>query len=126
MSRPDIAGGLRVVSLRDEGKAWFVIHAASGLPVFGNGFLRQKRFAVEARADYLATGVDWTQSAEALRGKLEATRAVHALWARRAGQDHIDMVTGEYYSDFVRYGQVIPSAEHAKRLAEAFASYVWS
>ena len=124
--KEDVEGGLAVVSLRDEGTAWFLIHAASGLPVFSGGFLRQKRFAVEARADFLATGVDFTQTAQELSGKLEPTRGVHALWAHRANQDRIDLVTGEHYSWSTHYGQVIPSAAHAKRLAAALDSYMWS
>lgn len=123
---PETLGGLEVTSLRGEGKAWYVAHAASGLEVHGGGWLRQKRFALEARADLLATGVDWTLSVADLSGKLGAAWPVVALWRFRAGQDKIDLRTGEHYSWSVHYGQVIPGAEHAKRLAEAFASYVWS
>jgi hypothetical protein len=122
----DIVGGLAVVSLHGKGAAWEVIHAASNLPVFGGGFLRQKRFAVEARADFLATGIDFTLSAALLRGKLGPMGAVRALWMRRSMQDKIDLRTGEHYSWSTHYGQVIPSAQHAKRLAAALESYVWS
>jgi hypothetical protein len=115
-----------VTSLRGEGKAWYVAHAASGLEVHGGGWLRQKRFAVEARADLLETGVDWTLSVADLRGQLGAARPVVMLWRFRAGQDEIDLRTGEHYSWSTHYGQVIPSAGHARRLAEALASYVWS
>jgi hypothetical protein len=121
-----ILDGLIVTSLRGEGKAWEIIHAASGKPVLRGGWLRQRRFAEQARADLLATGVDWTLSASDLRGKLDAARPAVALWSWRARQDGIDLVTGEHYSWSTHYGQVIPSAEHAKRLAEALESYVWS
>jgi hypothetical protein len=123
---PETLGGLRVASLRGAGNAWEVLHDASGLPVFGGGFLRQTRFAVEARADFLATGIDFTLSAAGLRGKLGPMHKVCALWRFRSHQDCIDLVTGEHYSWSTHYGQVIPSAEHAKRLAEALESYVWS
>lgn len=126
MSKIDVVDGLEVTSLRGEGKAWYVAHAASGLEVHGGGWLRQKRFALEARADLLATGVDWTLSVADLSGQLGAAWPVVALWRKRAGQDEIDLRTGEHYSWSTHYGQVIPSAEHAKRLAEALASYVWS
>ena len=126
MSGQDIAGGLAVTSLRDGGKAWYVAHAASGLEVHGGGFLRQKRFAVEARAGLLETGVDWTLSVADLSGRLGVAWPVVRLWRFRAGQDKIDLRTGEHYSWSTHYGQVIPSAEHAKRLAEALESYVWS
>jgi hypothetical protein len=126
MSGQDITGGLAVTSLRGEGKAWYVAHAASGLEVHGGGFLRQKRFALEARADLLATGVDWTLSVADLSGKLGVAWPAVALWRSRARQDEIDWRTGEHYSWSTHYGQVIPSAAHAKRLAAALESYVWS
>lgn len=125
MGRLDTVGGLAVVSLRGEGKAWYVEHAPSGKPAT-RGYLRQKRFALEARADLLATGVDFTAEPAAIVIERDRWKHVAALWARRAHQDHIDMVTGEHYSWSTHYGQVIPSAEHAKRIAEALASYVWS
>lgn len=118
--------GLAVASLRGEGKLWEVIHAASGLPVVSGGFLRQRRFADLARADFLATGIDWTLSAAELRGKLGPSQQAYDLWHRRAGQDRIDWVTGEHYSSSTHYGQVIPSEAHARQLAAALASYVWS
>lgn len=125
MSTRDIAGGLEVTSLRGEGKAWYVEHAPSGKPAT-RGYLRQKRFALEARADLLATGVDFTAEPAAVVIERDRWKRVAALWAMRANQDHIDMVTGEHYSWSTYYGQVIPSAEHARRIAEALASYVWS
>lgn len=130
--QPATLDGLTVASLRGEGKLWEVIHAASGLPVLRSGWLRQKRFAFEARADLLATGVDWTLGEHEIQGHLNAARPAVLLWSRRAmGSDHsqlhgIDLVTGEHYSWSVSYGQVIPSAEHARRLAAALESYVWS
>jgi hypothetical protein len=131
---PETLGGLTVTSLRGEGKLWYVAHAASGLEVLRGGWLRQRRFAEQARADLLATGVDWALSAPELRsgGKLDAARPAVVLWSQRAlGANHdqlrgIDLRTGEHYSWSVGYGQVIPSAQHAKRLAEALESYAWS
>ena len=130
---PETLGGLTVTSLRGEGKAWYVVHAASGLPAYG-GYLRQRRFAEQARADFLATGTDWTLSAAELHrtGALGAARSTVVTWTRRAmGADlgqlrGIDLRTGEHYSWMTSYGQFIPSAQHAKRLAEALESYVWS
>jgi hypothetical protein len=112
-----------VVSLRGEGKAWYVEHAASGLPVFGGGYLRQRRFAEQARYDLLATGVDFTQDRDGLRGHaLDTARPAMALWYQRARQDSTDPVTGEHYSWSTHYGQVVPSAAQAAayraRLAE--------
>jgi len=127
-------GGLTVASLRGEGKAWHVIHASSGLPVLRSGYLRQRRFAEQARADFLAGGTDFTQSADELHrsGELDAARAAVLLWTRRAmASDHgqvrgIDLVTGEHYSWMTSYGQFIPSAAHARELAAALACYLWS
>jgi hypothetical protein len=124
MSATDVTGGLAVVSLRDEGRCWYVTHAASGLPLFG-GFLRQKRFAVQARDDFLATGTDFTRDAREV-GRDKRGGSVSELWGRRADQDHIDPVTGEHYSGSTHYGQVIPSAAHAALIAAAMASYAWS
>jgi hypothetical protein len=95
--------------------------------VFGGGFLRQKRFAVEARANFLATGVDFTRDLNGLRGGvLDPADGVMRLWRWRSRQDKIDLRTGEHYSWSTHYAQVIPSAQHAKRLAEALESYAWS
>lgn len=121
----DIAGGLEVVCL-PSGHGWYVAHAASGLEVHGGGWLRQKRFAVEARADLLATGIDWTLSVKELSGQLGKAWPVVALWRKRAGQDSIDLVTGEHYSWSTHHGQVIPSEAHARRIAEALAAFAWS
>jgi len=84
--------------------------------------------APEARADLLATGVDFTVSVAELRNgrALDAARPVVALWSRRTMQDEIYWRTGEHYSWSTHYGQVIPSAAHAKRLAAALESYAWS
>jgi hypothetical protein len=126
MSTLDILGGLAVVSLRGEGKCWYVEHAGSGLDVHGGSGLRQKRFAVEARADLLATGVDWTLSVADLRGQLGAVWPVVTLWRKRAGQVGVDLVTGEYYPAFTPYGPKIPSKANAERIAVALACYAWS
>jgi hypothetical protein len=125
MSAADVTGGLAVVSLHGAGRCWYVTHAASGLPVFSGGYLRQKRFAVQARADLLATGSDFTRDAREV-GRDRRGAPVSELWGRRAGQDHIDPVTGEHYSWSTHYGQVIPSAAQATRIAAAMASYAWS
>lgn len=125
MKAPDAEGGLQVVSLHGKGAAWYVEHAPSGKPAT-RGYLRQKRFAVEARTALLATGVDFTADPAAIVIERDRWKRVAGLWAMRASQDEIDLVTGEHYSWSTHYGQVIPSAEHAKRLAEAFASYLWS
>jgi hypothetical protein len=131
---PETLGGLTVTSLRGEGKAWEIVHAASGKPVLRGGWLRQRRFAEQARADFLASGTDFTLSADELHrtGSLKAAYPAVLLWTRRAmGSDHgqlrgIDLVTGEHYSWSVHYGQVIPSAAHARELASALACYLWS
>jgi hypothetical protein len=125
MSATDITGGLAVVSLHGAGRCWYVTHAASGLPLFSGGYLRQKRFAVQAREDFLATGTDFTRDAREVGRDLRGV-PVSALWRRRVQQDCIDPVTGEHYSWSTHYGQVIPSAAHAARIAEAMASYAWS
>jgi hypothetical protein len=122
----DVEGGLRIASLRGEGKAWYVEHDASGLEAVGGGFLRQRRFAEQARGDLLATGVDFTLSLQELSGKLGPAWPAVYLWRKRAGQDEIDMVTGEHYSWSTHYGQVIPSKANAARIAAAMAAYAWS
>lgn len=111
--QPDVLDGLAVASLRGEGKLWEVIHAASGLPVFSGGYLRQRRFAEQARADFLATGVDFTADSRTVYSQRERWRAPYALWRFRSHQDEIDPVTGEHYSSSTHYGQVIPSAAQA-------------
>jgi len=125
---PETLGGLTVTSLRGEGKLWEITHAPSGKPVLRGGWLRQRRFAEQARADLLATGVDFTLSAAELQhdGKLRPAYPAVALWSHRARQDRIDLVTGEHYSSDTHYGQVIPSEAHATRLAAALACHVWS
>jgi hypothetical protein len=125
-ARADVVGGLAVTSLRGEGKLWYIEHASTRLSVVRGGYLRQKRFALQARADLLATGVDFTADPATIVIARDQWRHVAALWAMRASQDRIDWRTGEHYSYSTHYGQVIPSAEHAKRLAEALESYVWS
>jgi hypothetical protein len=123
---PEVAGGLAVTSLHGKGDAWYVVHAASGKSVFGSGYLRQRRFADQARADLLATGADFCQDARAVHGQRERWAPVARVWTARGRQDEIDWRTGEHYSASTHYGQVIPSAAHAKRLAAALESYVWS
>lgn len=129
LHRPGVVGGLVVRSLRGEGKAWYVEHAVSGVPVFGGGYLRQKRFALECRADLLATGVNFELPLDGLRGgALRPAWRVMQLWKQRAQQDSTDPVTGEHYSWSTHYGQDIPSAAQAaayraRLAAEAEAEY---
>lgn len=123
--RPAALGGLAVASLHGDGHAWHVVHAASGMPAH-DGYLRQRRFAEQACTDLLATGVDFTGTPQEIFRQRDRWRAAYALWSRRARQDRIDLVTGEHYSRLTHYGQVIPSAAHARELASALASYLWS
>lgn len=121
---PDVVGGLALACI-PRGNGWYVIHAETGVTAT-HGFLRQKRFAVQARADLLATGVDFTASPKEIGARREEWAGAYRLWRRRADQDSIDLVTGEHYSWSTHYGQVIPSEAHAKRIAEALAAYAWS
>jgi hypothetical protein len=125
MSRQDVEGGLAVVSPHGEGKHWYVEHEGSGLPLFG-GYLHQKRFAAQARADFLGTGVDFTAGQPLVTAHRNSFGPVVTRWRRRAMQDRVDPVTGEHYSWMTHYGQVIPSRAHAERIAAAMASYAWS
>jgi hypothetical protein len=117
---PDVEGGLEV---RQRNHAWYVLHAGSGKEVAGS--LRQKRFAQQARADFLATGADFTAGREEIRGQMELWVPAARLWRARSHQDHVDMVTGEHYSWSTHYGQVIPSRVQAGRISRAMRSHAW-
>lgn len=117
---PNYEGGLAVENLSG---GWAVLHKASRLSVVTG--LRQKRFAIEARAEMHATGVDFTQDAAGLHwGSPDADRYKHVMqkWQERAKRENLDPDTFEYYSKHSRYGQVIPSAAKAAELREAVAA----
>jgi hypothetical protein len=124
---PEVAGGLRIAHLDPAAHGWWVEHVASGKPAVA-GYLRQRRFAEQLRADLLATGVDFEQDARVVSApaELERWRPVYYLWRQRARQGSIDLVTGEHYSVNSHYGQPIPSQENARVIAAALACYLWS
>jgi hypothetical protein len=113
------------LTVHRDGSGWTVCHAASGL--YAVSRLRQRRFAEQARDDFLATGVDFTRDKGAVYGDRELWRAPYALWYQRARLAENDPATGEYYSASLHYGTVPNSARaaaeyRAKRAAEVEAA----
>jgi hypothetical protein len=113
------AGGL-VVS-RQDGCGWQVTHAPSGAVAFP-GWLRQRRFAEEARAELLATGVDFTRPVRDVSADRKRWSKVYFRWAERARSENIDPDTWEYYGTSLHYGQFIPSARWAADMRAACAA----
>lgn len=111
---PAIEGGLEV---RKDHTGWTVVHAASGL--YAASSLRQRRFAEQARAEFLATGVDFTASKHEVYKARDKWTVVYLRWHNRASATDIDPETFEYYPSHSRYGQLIPSAELASEMREA-------
>jgi len=109
--------GLKVERLHHY-QSWQVVHADSGLPLVSH--LRQRRFAEEAREDFLRTGVDFELSANELSksGTLARSNEVRRKWEARARSDYIDPETFEFYSDHVHYGAFVPSAALASRMRQ--------
>ena len=79
MKRRDPAG-----LLVDRWAGWLVRHEPSGLPITPS--LRPRRHAQAAMADLAATRVDFTRSAEDLRGTADLRQAQQAAipWYERA------------------------------------------
>jgi hypothetical protein len=119
----ETAGGLTV--RRDGQAGWTVSHAESGL--YAVSGLRQRRFAEQARDDFLASGVDFTRDKRAVFADRDRWREPYQLWYQRARLAENHPETGEYYSTTVHYGSVPNSAQaaaeyRAKRAAEAEAA----
>jgi hypothetical protein len=91
----DIEGGLMVTRCRGHA-GWAVVHAASGKAAH-SGQLRLKRHAVQARAELLATGVDFTRDAKAIAHARGQWKDVYFRWSSRALSHGTDMETGERY-----------------------------
>jgi hypothetical protein len=113
---PEVIGGLAV---RKDHTGWTVVHVNSGLYVASS--LRQRRFAEQARTEFLALDVDFTGTKGEVAAQSEHWRAVHAKWWQRARQEHLDLVTLEYYPQSTHYGQCIPSARRAEELRPVMA-----
>ncbi len=111
-------GGLRVVQ-HDSG-SWAVVHAATPELSAAAG-LRQRRFAEEARDDFLATGVDFTRPAREISRDHARWADVYYKWQRRARSTSCDDTTFEYYGGRVHYGAFIPSARWAAAMRAACA-----
>jgi hypothetical protein len=81
--------------LVDRWVGWLVRHEPSGLPITPS--LRLRRHAQAAMADLAATRVDFTRSAEDLRGTADLRRAQQAAipWYERA---RVCCADGEHYS----------------------------
>jgi hypothetical protein len=116
----EIKGSLRIGK---RGAGYDVWHTWSGLAVVQR--LRLRRFAEQARTELLATGVDFTQSAQ----KLQASRVrnqwgpVYLKWRGRGydmtpGGRGLDPVTFEHYSSDTHYGQLVPSEAQADEMRE--------
>jgi hypothetical protein len=92
---PRAAAGLQVAK---RGRAWYVRHAGTGIPVAAHADLRLRRHAVEFMGELYATGVDWTGDPAGLsrsRGWRRASR-IMAKWVKRS-RDCCDRKTGERY-----------------------------
>jgi hypothetical protein len=102
---------------------WQVIHAESGVPAWGSGALRQRRFAIEAREELLATGADFTRPRSELagRGDRKAIQAVLDRWRARTRRAAFDAATFEYYSEYIPWGAFVPSAAWAAAMRDAVA-----
>jgi len=113
-------GGLTVERKYSHG--WDVTHAESGREAVGG--LRQRRFAEQARAELLATGVDFTASIREIQrpATRKMWRDVYYRWQARSQATDIDPETYEYYPWSCRYGQVIPSAAQAADLRRSHAA----
>jgi hypothetical protein len=109
--------GLTVGQL--NGHYWQVFHEASGLEAVSG--LRQRRFAEQARAELLATGVDFTADAREISRRHQEWALVYRLWKSRACQESYDDTTFEYYSWHVGYGTFVPSARWAAAMRAATA-----
>jgi hypothetical protein len=118
---PDEVGGL-LVSKSNRG-GWAVIHVASGLNAVC--YLRQRRFAEQARDELLATGTDFTQDKTAVQRERARWADVYYRWNQRVRQDGLDPITFEHYAAYSAYGDVIPSAARAAELA-AKAMLAWT
>jgi hypothetical protein len=116
---PDVIGGLSVEQ-HWTGHFWDVKHAGSGLNAAG--YLRQRRFAEQARGELLALGIDWTADKRAVAAELRAPRAlvVHDRWDRRVRTPGNDPTTHEWYSAHVTVGTARPNS--AARAAELRAA----
>jgi hypothetical protein len=108
---PETEGGLRIGK---DCHGWGVWHTTSGLAAVTG--LRQKRFAVEARAALLATGTDFTDDARAVQKDRNRWVDVYFLWERRSHATGIDPETWEFYPASIRYGQRVPSAAEAAEM----------
>jgi cytochrome c553 len=105
------------LTIEKQHHAWRVYHAASGLDVVGG--LRLRRFAEEARDDFLSLDIDWTEDKASVSLQGEAWHETYRTWYNRARQTDLDPVTFEYYSWTSSYGQEIPSAARAAEYREA-------
>ena len=108
---PETEGGLTVAS---DVTGWGVWHDASGLPAVTK--LRLKRFALQARADLLSTGVDFTASKREIQKARRQWSEVYYRWAARSRATGLDPETQEFYPKHSQYGQLIPSAAKAAQL----------
>jgi hypothetical protein len=111
-----VKGGLRVEKLAG---GWAVLHEESQLPAVQ--YLRQRRFAEQARDELLATEVDFTMHKTVIQLSASHWKDVAFLWRARThaqGEKLLDLdpVTFEYYPDSTRYGQFIPSAAQAEEM----------
>jgi hypothetical protein len=76
---------------------WTLRHPASGYYFLSAG-LRQRRFAVQARAEFLATGVDWSRAEQSDTDRAKSA-GVFRKWDGRVKSCCIDAETGEFYGN---------------------------
>lgn len=111
-----VKGGLRV---EKQAAGWTVVHDESSLRAAQ--YLRQRRFAEQARTELLSTGVDFTAPVEVLQSSAirQVWQDVYYRWRGRTdckAYGHLDQATFEYYPEHTRYGQFIPSAKQAAEM----------
>jgi hypothetical protein len=116
-----IKGGLRVAKIPG---GYAVLHEDSKLPAIQ--YLRQRRFAEQARTELLATGVDFTKDKRIVQAARERWQEVYYRWYNRthALGDNVpglDPETFEHYPESTSYSQLIPSAAQAAEMRDLAA-----
>jgi len=107
---------IKGLTLRSSHMGWGVWHQRSGLPLVVG--LRQRRFAVEARHDFLATGIVFDRDAPEIQRDVAAFGAVYYKWGHRAESTAINPETYEFYAFHVPFGAAVPSQKEARAMRE--------
>jgi hypothetical protein len=113
----DSARGLKIIY---DGHGWDVVHTASGLKVAMD--LRLRRFAQEARREFLATGVDFTKGRDEVQRARGDWAKIYHVWWDRARRHGLDQETFEWYASYVPYGAKVPTTEQARLMRQSPAN----